>query len=78
MSTISTMTYNSHIAYRQQTGGFNMAIDKNKLVQISFTLPHELLKDIEDYWHEKKLPNRNETIRTLVKDSLERHKSESN
>ncbi|MHB8125870.1 MAG: ribbon-helix-helix domain-containing protein [Desulfitobacteriaceae bacterium] len=43
-----------------------MAIDKEANVQILVTFPKELLKDIEDYWHEKRLKNRNEAIRDLV------------
>ena len=47
-----------------------MAIDKNKNTQVLVTLPNELLKQIEDYWHANKLKNRTEAIRKLIKIGL--------
>lgn len=49
-----------------------MAIDKNKNTQILVTFPNELVEQIEQYWHEHKLKNRNEAIRELVKIGLEK------
>ncbi|EMI10353.1 ribbon-helix-helix domain-containing protein [Anoxybacillus gonensis] len=49
-----------------------MAIDKNKNTQILVTFPNELVEQIEKYWHEHKLKNRNEAIRELVKIGLEK------
>ena len=49
-----------------------MAIDKGKNVQVLITIPLELLKDIEDYWHEKKIKNRTEAIRELIIKGLEK------
>ncbi|WP_173668476.1 CopG family ribbon-helix-helix protein [Rummeliibacillus stabekisii] len=47
-----------------------MAIDKDKNTQVLVTFPNELLKEIENYWHDKKLKNRNEAIRELIKIGL--------
>ncbi|KHF26824.1 putative nickel-responsive regulator [Anoxybacillus sp. BCO1] len=49
-----------------------MAIDKNKNTQILVTFPNELVEQIEKYWHENQLKNRNEAIRELVKIGLEK------
>ncbi|KIQ93895.1 hypothetical protein LH47_02045 [Anoxybacillus thermarum] len=49
-----------------------MAVDKNKNTQILVTFPNELVDQIEKYWHENKLKNRNEAIRELVKIGLEK------
>ena len=49
-----------------------MAIDKDKNVQVLITIPLELLKDIEDYWHENKIKNRTEAIRELIIKGLEK------
>lgn len=43
-----------------------MAIDKSKHTQVLVTFPNELLAEIENYWHDNKLKNRNEAIRELV------------
>lgn len=53
-----------------------MAVDKNKNTQILVTFPNDLLEDIENYWHEQKLSNRNEAIRVLVKKALEKEPTE--
>jgi len=52
-----------------------MAVDKEKNVQILVTFPNDMLEDIEKYWHEQKLKNRNEAIRKLVKIGLESGKT---
>jgi metal-responsive CopG/Arc/MetJ family transcriptional regulator len=49
-----------------------MAVDKTKNTQILVTFPNELLEQIEKYWHENKLKNRNEAIRELVQIGLEK------
>lgn len=49
-----------------------MAVDKNKNKQILVTIPNELLEQVEAYWHEKKLQNRNEAIRELVQLGLQK------
>jgi metal-responsive CopG/Arc/MetJ family transcriptional regulator len=49
-----------------------MSVDKNKNTQILVTFPNELVDQIEKYWHENKLKNRNEAIRELVKIGLEK------
>lgn len=43
-----------------------MTVDKEKNKQILLTLPIELFDKVEQYWHDNKLPNRNEAIRELV------------
>jgi len=48
-----------------------MAIDKDKNTQILVTFPNDLVDKIERFWHEKKLKNRSEAIRELVKKGLE-------
>lgn len=52
-----------------------MAVDKNKHTQILVTIPNEMLQEIEKYWHDKKLKNRNEAIRQLIFISLEKEKT---
>lgn len=47
-------------------------IDKSKHSQILVTLPNELAEEIEEYWHAKKLKNRSEAIRELIKEGLKR------
>lgn len=53
-----------------------MAVDKSKNVQVLVTFPNELIKEIESYWHQEGLKNRNEAIRELVKKGLEKEQSE--
>jgi metal-responsive CopG/Arc/MetJ family transcriptional regulator len=48
-----------------------MAVNKDKNTQILVTFPNDLVEEIERYWHENKIKNRNETIRELVKRGLE-------
>jgi len=47
-----------------------MAVDKEKNKQILVTFPNEVLEQIETYWHDNKLKNRNEAIRELVQKGL--------
>ncbi|SDO78882.1 ribbon-helix-helix domain-containing protein [Halobacillus aidingensis] len=47
-----------------------MAVDKNKNEQILVTFPKEMVKAIEDHWHENRLKNRSEAIRDLVNKGL--------
>lgn len=49
-----------------------MAVDKDKNTQILVTFPNEMVEQIEKFWHEKKLKNRSEAIRELVKQGLEK------
>lgn len=43
-----------------------MAVDKEKNTQVLVTFPNEMISEIEKYWHDNKLKNRNEAIRELV------------
>jgi metal-responsive CopG/Arc/MetJ family transcriptional regulator len=47
-----------------------LAVDKEKNKQILVTFPNELVEEIEKYWHDQKLKNRNEAIRELVQKGL--------
>ena len=47
-----------------------MAVDKEKNTQVLVTFPRELIEQIEVYWHDNKLKNRNEAIRELVMKGL--------
>lgn len=49
-----------------------MAVDKTKNKQILVTFSHEQIRQIEKYWHDKKLTNRNEAIRELVQLGLQK------
>jgi metal-responsive CopG/Arc/MetJ family transcriptional regulator len=53
-----------------------MAVDKTKNTQILVTFPNELVKEIEKYWHENELKNRNEAIRELVQKGLNKKPAE--
>ncbi|MCC3380723.1 ribbon-helix-helix domain-containing protein [Paenibacillus farraposensis] len=53
-----------------------MAVDKDKNTQILVTFPNEMVEDIKEFWHDKKLRNRNEAIRMLISKGLEKHKQE--
>lgn len=53
-----------------------MAVDKEKNTQILVTFPNDLLEDIEKYWHQNGLKNRNEAIRELVHKGLKKEQSE--
>jgi metal-responsive CopG/Arc/MetJ family transcriptional regulator len=55
------MTYNTF--YR---GGFRMAVNKEKNTQILVTFTKEQVEQIENYWHENRLKNRNEAMRQLI------------
>lgn len=47
-----------------------MAVDKTKNKQVLVTIPIELLKEIEDFQFENRIPNRNEAIRRLLEKGL--------
>ena len=49
-----------------------MAVDKDKNTQVLVTFPNVMLGEIEKYWHDNKLKNRNEAIRKLVDIGLEK------
>ncbi|WP_335871974.1 ribbon-helix-helix domain-containing protein [Bacillus sp. 2205SS5-2] len=49
-----------------------MAVDKTKNKQVLVTFPNELLEKITEYWHENQIPNRNEAIRELIIEALEK------
>lgn len=53
-----------------------MAVDKEKNTQILVTFPNEIVTEIEEYWHDNKLKNRNEAIRALVVKGLKKEPSE--
>ena len=52
-----------------------LAVDKDKNVQVLVTFPNGMLEQIETYWHDNKLKNRNEAIRELVETSLKNAKT---
>ncbi|MBJ8118554.1 hypothetical protein [Bacillus sp. GL1(2024)] len=49
-----------------------MAVNKDKYTQILVTFTKEQVEQIEDYWHENKLKNRNEAIRQIIDKGLSR------
>ncbi|MBJ7997575.1 ribbon-helix-helix domain-containing protein (plasmid) [Bacillus mycoides] len=49
-----------------------MAVNKDKYSQILVTFTKEQVEQIENYWHENKLKNRNEAIRQIVDKGLSR------
>ncbi|MEH7753482.1 hypothetical protein [Bacillus toyonensis] len=49
-----------------------MAVNKDKYTQILVTFTNEQVEQIENYWHENKLKNRNEAIRQIVDKGLSR------
>lgn len=51
-----------------------MAVDKDKNTQILVTFPNEMVDEIEQFWHDNKLKNRNEAIRDLVAKGLQSQK----
>jgi metal-responsive CopG/Arc/MetJ family transcriptional regulator len=53
-----------------------MAVDKEKNTQVLVTFPNKVLEEIESYWHNNKLKNRNEAIRKLVQLGLKKEPTE--
>jgi metal-responsive CopG/Arc/MetJ family transcriptional regulator len=53
-----------------------LAVDKSKNTQVLVTFPNEVLEQIENYWYEKRLKNRNEAIRELVQKGIQKEQSE--
>lgn len=53
-----------------------MAVNKSKNTQILVSFPNEMVEEIEKFWHEKQLKNRNEAIRELVRIALKKEPSE--
>ncbi|EOP31563.1 MULTISPECIES: hypothetical protein [Bacillus] len=49
-----------------------MAVNKDKYTQILVTFTKEQVEQIENYWHENKLKNRNEAIRQIIDKGLSR------
>ncbi|MEX0416605.1 hypothetical protein [Bacillus sp. C30] len=49
-----------------------MAVNKDKYTQILVTFTKEQVEQIENYWHENKIKNRNEAIRQIVDKGLSR------
>jgi metal-responsive CopG/Arc/MetJ family transcriptional regulator len=49
-----------------------MAVDKSKNTQVLVTFPNDLLTEVENYWHENELKNRNDAIRTLIRNGLKK------
>ena len=45
-----------------------------KKKQVLLTLGDELLKDIDNYWHEKHIISRSEAIRSLLREALKNRK----
>ena len=48
-----------------------MAVDKDKNTQILVTFPNDLLEQVDQFWHDNKIMNRNEAIRQLIASGLE-------
>ena len=46
-------------------------LDLNK--QFLLTVPNEMADQINNFWHEERLDNRNDAIRELIKLGLEAH-----
>ena len=46
-----------------------------KKKQVLLTLGDELLKDIDNYWHEKHIISRSEAIRSLLREALKNRKT---
>ncbi len=53
-----------------------MAVDKDKNTQILVTFPNDLLEQVDQFWHDKKIMNRNEAIRQLVTAGLKQEAQE--
>lgn len=70
------MSTKSDITYILIERRIDMAVDKEKNVQVLVTFPHDLLKEIENYQFANRVPNRNEAIRLLVKKGLEKEQTE--
>lgn len=51
-----------------------MAVRKDLNVQFVLTVPNDMNDQIDEFWHEKRLPNRNEGVRELIKLGLEAYK----
>ena len=49
-----------------------MAVNKDKYTQILVTFTKEQVEQIENYWHDNKLKNRNEAIRQIIDKGLSR------
>lgn len=71
MSNISYITYNE-----PKRRWYDLAVDKTKNTQVLVTFPYELIEEIEKFWHDKKLKNRNEAIRELIQIGLKKESSE--
>ena len=54
-----------------------MAVDKDKNTQILVTFPNDMIKDIEEFWHDNLYKNRSEAIRELVLRGLKFKEQES-
>lgn len=54
----------------KKKGVIYMAVDKTKNKQVLVTIPNELLKRIEDFQFDNRIPNRNEAIRQLLERGL--------
>lgn len=44
-----------------------------KKPQILLTISEELLKRIDDYWHDKRIISRSEAVRRLIEESLKQY-----
>lgn len=49
-----------------------MVVDKSKNTQVLVTFPNDLLTEVEKYWHENELKNRNDAIRLLIRTGLKK------
>lgn len=41
-------------------------IDKSKMSQVLITFPIDLLEEVDQYWHQEHIMNRNEAVRQLI------------
>lgn len=53
-----------------------VAVDDKTKTRVLVNFPRELLAEVDDYWHERRLPNRNEGIRQLIQKGLDKEKAE--
>ena len=51
-----------------------MAVRKDLNNQFVLTLPNELDDQVNEFWHEERMSNRNDGVRELIRLGLEYHK----
>ena len=53
-----------------------MAVDKDKNTQVLITFPNDLLEQVDQYWHDRKIMNRNEAVRQLITEGLKHEEAQ--